>query len=69
MNLRNKITGTATRTIRYIILQKGKDYTVSISGNRKIGKAMITAVGKGNYSGTLKTYFLIKPSVLSDTLS
>ncbi len=54
--------GTATRTIRYIILQEGKDYTVSISGNRKIGRAMITAVGKGNYSGTLKTYFLIKPS-------
>ncbi|WP_409336384.1 fibronectin type III domain-containing protein [Eubacterium sp. F2] len=57
--------GTATRTIQYIILQKGQDYTASISGNGKIGKATIKAVGKGSYSGTLKTSFVVRPSKTS----
>lgn len=54
--------GTATRTIQYIILQKGQDYSASISGNGRIGKATITAVGKGSYFGTLKTSFIVRPS-------
>lgn len=57
--------GTVTRTIQYIILQKGQDYTASISGNGKIGKATIMAVGKGSYSGTLKTSFIVRPSKTS----
>lgn len=43
--------GTATQIIQYIILQRGQDYKASISGNRGIGKATVTAVGKGSYAG------------------
>lgn len=39
-----------------------KNYTVSYSGGRKnVGKYTVTVKFKGNYSGTLKTDFTIKP--------
>lgn len=57
--------GTATQIIQNMILQRGQDYKASISGNRGIGKATVTAVGKGSYAGTLKASFLIRPSQAS----
>ena len=38
-----------------------KDYTVSYSKNKAVGEAQITVKGKGNYSGTVKVPFTIKP--------
>lgn len=32
-------------------LKKGKDYTISYSNNKKVGKAKVTIKGKGKYSG------------------
>lgn len=43
-------------------LQDGKDYSLKWKNNTNIGKATITLVGKGNYTGTKKIYFIIKPS-------
>jgi hypothetical protein len=42
-------------------LVKDRDYTVSYSKNKKIGKAKVTVKFKGNYSGTKKLSFKIKP--------
>lgn len=41
------------------ILKNGKDYTISYSNNKNIGKATITITGKGNYIGTVKKTFNI----------
>lgn len=38
-----------------------KDYTVSYSKNKAVGEAQIMVKGKGNYSGTVKVPFTIKP--------
>ncbi|MDE6604278.1 MAG: hypothetical protein K2K90_19430 [Lachnospiraceae bacterium] len=43
-----------------------KDYTVSYSKNKAVGEAQITVKGKGNYSGTLKIPFTIKPVNLAE---
>ena len=42
-------------------LNKGTDYTVSYSNNRKIGVAKINITGKGKYKGTLVQKFHIGP--------
>ena len=41
-------------------LKQNRDYIVSYSQNKKVGTAVITIIGKGNYSGTVKKYFEIK---------
>ena len=43
-----------------IKLKKDRDYKVSYSNNKKIGKATVTIKGKGNYTGTVKKTFKIK---------
>lgn len=43
-------------------LQYGKDYSLKWKNNKNIGTATITIVGKGNYTGTKKIHFIIKPS-------
>ena len=43
-------------------LKDGKDYSLTWENNTKIGKAKITVVGKGNYVGSKKIYFVIGPS-------
>ena len=40
----------------------GKDYSLKWNSNTKPGKAYITVKGKGNYTGTVKIYFIIKPA-------
>jgi hypothetical protein len=42
-------------------LKSGRDYTVTYSANKNIGKATATVKGKGGYSGTLKANFKIVP--------
>lgn len=42
-------------------LKKGKDYTVSYSGNKNIGTAKVTVKLKGNYGGKLSASFKICP--------
>lgn len=54
-----------TLTDRDKILQEGRDYTVSYTGNREVGMATAVVTGCGNYSGTLKKTFRIKPMDLS----
>lgn len=46
-------------------LQYGKDYSLKWKNNTNVGTAEITVVGKGNYTGTKKIYFIIKPSKVS----
>ncbi|MGN0485035.1 MAG: hypothetical protein ACI4HI_15940 [Lachnospiraceae bacterium] len=41
-------------------LKQGADYTVQY-GTNKIGKGTVTIIGKGNYSGIVKTTFTIVP--------
>jgi len=43
-------------------LTKDKDYTVKYSKNKAIGTATVTVTFKGNYSGTKKLTFSIKPA-------
>ena len=43
------------------MLKEDKDYTVKYANNTKVGEAMVTVTGKGNYQGTLKESFKIKP--------
>lgn len=43
-------------------LVENQDYTVSYSGNKKVGKATVTINGKGNYTGTFTKAFTIKPA-------
>ena len=42
-------------------LKNGKDYTVTYKNNKNPGKATITIKGKGEYTGTVKKTFTIKP--------
>ncbi|MBR4554388.1 MAG: cellulase family glycosylhydrolase [Ruminococcus sp.] len=44
-------------------LKKGTDYTVSYTGNTKVGKATATVKGKGQYEGSKSVKFIIKPAV------
>ena len=52
-------------------LQYGKDYSLKWKDNKKVGKATITIIGKGYYTGSKKIYFVIKPAkvVLSSVTS
>ena len=55
ITVKAKLNGTV-RT-----LKKGTDYTVAYKNNKYVGKATITIKGKGNYRGTFKRTFKIKP--------
>ena len=46
-------------------LKSGTEYSVSYASNTEVGTASITVTGKGNYTGTAKTTFSIKPKSLS----
>ncbi len=63
-------TGKALKpavTVKYnkAKLVKGTDYTVSYQDNKKAGTATVTLKGKGDYTGTKKVTFVIKPAKLS----
>ena len=42
-------------------LTRNTDYTFKYSNNIKVGRATIIATGKGNYTGTVKSTFVIRP--------
>ena len=44
----------------YVLLEKGRDYTLSYSKNKKAGTGKITVKGKGNFAGSVKGTFIIK---------
>lgn len=48
-------------------LTKNKDYTISYSKNKNVGRAVITIKGKSSYTGTKKIYFNIVPKKTSLT--
>lgn len=51
-----KVGGVTTEKI----LKEGEDYQVSFSNNTSAGKATMTLMGKGGYTGTVKKKFTIK---------
>jgi len=63
-------TGKALKpavTVKYgkAKLVKGTDYIVSYKNNKGAGTATVTLTGKGDYTGTRKVTFTIKPAKLS----
>lgn len=64
----NRIKPKVTVVLGGRKLQRGVDFTVSYANNKKPGKAAITIMGIGNYSGTIVTKFKItgtyKPLIL-----
>ncbi len=44
------------------MLEPKKDYTVSYSNNKKVGKGKVTITGKGKYTGKIVREFDIKPN-------
>ena len=53
-------TGKAQKTNISSSLEQGKDFTVSYAGNKKVGTAVVTVKGIGNYTGNLTYTFKIK---------
>ncbi|MFQ9516113.1 MAG: C1 family peptidase [Eubacterium sp.] len=54
------ITPKPVITFNNIILEEGKDYTLSYSNNIEIGTATITITGIGNFTGTASRIFTIQ---------
>ena len=48
-------------SLKGVSLVENKDYSLSYSGNNKVGQATMTITGKGNYSGSRKVSFKIIP--------
>ena len=59
------VTPVPVLSFNGIKLVQDKDYTVSYKNNTKAGIATIEITGKGNFTGTYKTFFKIKQSPLS----
>ena len=64
--------GKAKKPTVKVLNSKGKalkksNYTVSYSNNVKVGKATVIIKFKGNYTGTIKKTFTIKPNTTSIT--
>ena len=53
---------TPSVTLKYgsVVLKNGTDYTLSWQSNKNPGTAVITATGKGNWTGTKKISFSVK---------
>ena len=47
-------------------LKKGKDFQVKYRKNKKIGKAVVIIIGKGNYKGKTKATFQIHRATIAD---
>ncbi|MDD6636806.1 MAG: hypothetical protein PUE62_06315 [Coriobacteriaceae bacterium] len=43
-------------------LKANQDFKVTYSNNKNAGQATVTVTGKGNYTGSAKTYFVITPT-------
>lgn len=51
------------------VLVEGTDYTVAFTNNIKVGQADIKVTGRGKYSGTISSTFVVKPAKNAATLS
>ncbi|MGN0276340.1 MAG: hypothetical protein ACI4CZ_04020 [Hominisplanchenecus sp.] len=60
-----KIRPALTVTCNNAVLQAGKDYTVSYSYNKKIGRASVNVTGIGEYVGSRTVSFYIAPKAPS----
>lgn len=49
------------------VMMYGKDFTLKYSGNKDLGKAKVTIIGKGNFTGKIQTEFNIIPQDISNT--
>jgi hypothetical protein len=58
-------TPTATVKDGEATLVENTDYTLAYTANTAAGTATVTATGKGNYTGTQTTTFVIKPAKLT----
>lgn len=47
------------------VLQKNEDYTLTYQNNLNVGMATVIITGVGNYTGTVKTNFIIAPMTIS----
>ncbi len=61
------ITPDVTVTLDGNVLVKDRDYTLSYQDNIQSGEATVEIAGIGNYGGTVKTKFMIKPPATSIT--
>lgn len=48
-------------TVKGVVLTENKDYTLSYQNNKACGTATVTVTGKGDFSGTTATTFIIEP--------
>lgn len=48
------------------VLAVGKDYKVKYSKNKSVGTASVEVIGTGNYTGSQKTTFEIKPAAIKN---
>ena len=60
--LEPKVTVRAKLLKKTVVLQPGRDYTVTCSGNVDAGTARVTVTGTGDYTGTLQKSFTIAPA-------
>ena len=58
-------TPDVTVKLNGVTLWEGEDYEVEYSNNKKPGKAKVVITGIGDYSGTKKAYFVIKPKKMT----
>lgn len=58
----SSITPSVTITLNNVTLKENQDYYLMYSNNTMPGKATVTAVGTGNYTGSIKISFVIKPA-------
>ena len=56
---------TVTRARVSAPLEEGKDYTLAYEDNVNVGEGTIVLTGKGNYTGTARAHFTIRPVYLS----
>lgn len=65
----NAITPTWNFTVdRYNALESGEDYDVALLNNVLPGAATLTVMGKGNYTGSLTTDFIIEKGVITPAI-
>ncbi|MBR6336152.1 MAG: fibronectin type III domain-containing protein [Ruminococcus sp.] len=63
------ITPAVTVTSGNRLLVKGRDYTVTCTGNTEVGTAYVTITGTGSYSGSVKKSFKIKLGSVSGVVT
>ncbi len=54
---------------RWECLEYKKDYTLSYSGKKDVGKVTVTVTGTGNYTGSRDTVLTITPQDIKETIS